>query len=375
MARRDVSAAGRRDRSLSTPDAAGLDRVASRYARKPAVSELAIRVEQRASGFTWAYGDTTRAYFVASITKLFTTALIMQLRQEKALTLDTPAADIVGARVMSGLSVHGGRDYGPEVTIRELLSHTAGIPDHYDQKLPGGRTLLDEARAGDRDWSFDDLIERTRQMPSPGFAPSTPGRAVYSDTNFQLLGRIIESVASRSYAEELQSRIIEPLALHDTWLFTSHNLDRYDEAAPVMLGQERLRIPRMLASGPSDGGVVSTADDQVRFLRAFVSGRLFPPPYLNEMASRWNSIFSPVDPLSYGMGIMRLRLPRWQSPLNPVPEMIGHSGSLGTVLYHVPQRDIFIAATVNQMKPRSLVHRLIIQLVAASRSRTTAARS
>ena len=93
------------------------------------------------------------------------------------------------------------------------------------------------------------------------------------------------------------------------------------------------------------------------FLRAFVRGELFPAQYLTEMTARWNSVFSRLDPIDYGTGIMRFKLPAWQSPLAPVPEMIGHSGAFGSVLYFIPRRDLYIAGTVNQMRPRSLPHR------------------
>ncbi|MFC7584704.1 serine hydrolase domain-containing protein [Nonomuraea antimicrobica] len=135
-----------------------------------------------------------------------------------------------------------------------------------------------------------------------GFAPGTPGRAHYSDTNYQLLGRVIEVVTGGDYEQAVRRRIAEPLGLRDTWLFTPETRGRYDEVAPLLNGRAPLRLPDAMASAGPDGGLVSTAADGLRFLRAFLGGELFPASYLERMTSTWNRIFSPIE---YGIGIMR----------------------------------------------------------------------
>lgn len=342
-----------------------LDRIAARYAAKSKVSAMSFRVEQPATGFTWGYGDNHQSFFIASITKLYTVAMIMQLREERALTLDTPAAELLGEATMRGLNVHDGHDHGPAITVRELLSHTSGAPDYFEQKHPDGTTVLSRMLRADQTWTLEELIERVRAMPSP-FAPSTPGKARYSDINYDLLGRIIEVTTSSSYAHAIRKRIIEPLGLHD-WLFAPSTLERYDEVGGVLHGRTSLRIPKTIASSPASGAMVSTPADQVRFLRAFIAGELFPAHYLTEMIAHWNSVFSSLEPLDYGIGIMRFATPRWLSPFTAIPEMIGHSGSFGTVLYHAPERDLYISGTVNQMHPRSLPYPLLTRLVAQFR--------
>ncbi|MDA8371460.1 MAG: serine hydrolase [Nocardiopsaceae bacterium] len=351
---------------MSLPVSAKLDRVAARYAAKPRVSAMSLAIEQPSTGFAWSYGDTGRPYFIASITKLYTVAMIMQLRNEGTLTLDTRAAELLGEDTMRGLNVHDGHDYGPAITVRELLTQTSGIPDYFEQKRPDGTTFLEDMLRADAAWTFEDLIEMARAMPSR-FPPSAPGKAQYCDTNYQLLGRIIEVATSGSYDRAIRSRIIEPLGLPDTWLFTPHTLDRYGEAATVLDGRTPLRIPKTIASLPPDGAVVSTAADQLRLLRAFIEGELFPARYLTEMTAHWKPVFSRLDPIDYGVGIMRFKLPRWQSPLTPAPEMIGHSGAFGNVLFHIREHDLYVSGTVNQMRPRSLAHFLLLQLVAQFR--------
>lgn len=351
---------------MSPPDSAKLDRIAARYAAKSKVSAMTFAIEQPASGFSWKYGDIHQPFFIASITKLYTVAMIMQLRDERALTLGTRAAELLGDETMRGLNTHRGHDHGPAITVGELLSHTSGLPDYFEQKHPDGSTVLSKMLRADQMWTFEDLSERVRAMPSP-FAPSTPGKAHYSDINYDLLGRIIEVATSSNYADAIRQRVFEPLGLHD-WLFTPSTLDRYEEVTSVLYEATPLHIPKTIASSfPASGAVVSTPADQLRFLRSFIAGELFPAHYLTEMTADWNSVFSRLDPLDYGLGIMRFTTPRWLSPFTQIPEMIGHSGSFGTVLYHTPERDLYISGTVNQMQPRSLPYPLLTRLVAQFR--------
>lgn len=119
-----------------------LDRIAARYAAKPTTSALSFAIDQPATGFTWSYGDTARPHVVASTTKLYTTAVIMQLCDEHALTLDTRVADLLGDDAIRGLNVREGHDHGLAITVCELLAHTSGIPDYFEQKRPDGTTLL-----------------------------------------------------------------------------------------------------------------------------------------------------------------------------------------------------------------------------------------
>lgn len=109
-----------------------LDRIASRYQVNPKVSGLALAIEQPSTGFSRGFGKTDQPYFIASITNLVTTTMIMQVCHEGKLTLDTPAAQIIGAQTMNGLVGHNGHDYGTVITVRELLSQRSGISDFFE---------------------------------------------------------------------------------------------------------------------------------------------------------------------------------------------------------------------------------------------------
>jgi CubicO group peptidase (beta-lactamase class C family) len=193
----------------------------------------------------------------------------------------------------------------------------------------------------------------------PHFPPGAPGKAFYSDTNYQLLGAIIEAMTGDTYAAALDGGIVTPLGLTRTYLFSQATVDRYDTVSPLLMDTTPIRIPQVMASVGADGGIVSTAAESLRFLRAFMAGELFPDEYLADMQRPWRRIFFP---LQYGLGLMRFSLPRVMSGFRSVPALIGHSGASGAVAFYAPKTDLYVAGTVNQVKKRSLSFQLLTRI-------------
>lgn len=339
-----------------------LTKILGSYDARPDTNALhfALSSPRRGWSFDWGSPGAPAQYFIASATKLYVSALIMQLRQEGLLELDTPAASYLSPQVMAGIHVFHGVDASARITVRQLLSHTSGIADYFEQRQRDGSSQFKKALASDFAWSFEDVLRITRQQLSPHFPPARPGKAFYSDSNFQLLGALIEAITGDRYEAALQQRILQPLGLSDTYPFTMETLDRYDRVAAMLYDKKRLVIPQAMASVRADGGIVSTARDGITFLQAFMTGALFPLPYLDEMQQHWNRIFMPLE---YGIGIMRFALPRYFSPLKTIPPMVGHSGASGALLFWVPELDLYISGTVNQVKKRSLSYNLMTRLV------------
>jgi CubicO group peptidase (beta-lactamase class C family) len=177
----------------------------------------------------------------------------------------------------------------------------------------------------------------TRALP-PQAAPDS-GQSYYSDTNFQLLGAVIERVTGQSFDQALQTRICEPLGLTQTEV-----LNGADFGLSVYHKDRLLNIPQILTSMGPDGGIISTLDEMLIFLRAFMQNQLFQPEDAAQMR-QWNKLFFP---LSYGYGLMRIKLPRWMTLFRATPELIGHSGASGSFAYYAPEPDIYVIGTFNQ---------------------------
>jgi D-alanyl-D-alanine carboxypeptidase len=337
-----------------------LMRLIEGFDRRSDTSAVAFNLAQPSTGWTWAFGDGGAPYFIASITKLYTAAVVFQLRRRRLIELAAPIHTYLGADIVSGLSVIDGVDQGPKITVRHLLSHTSGIPDYFEGKRADGDTTFGRALAGGPGWTFTEAIDIAKSQMRPAFVPGTPGRASYSDTNYQLLGAIIEAVTGDSYQASLQAGIFAPLGLERTYLFSNATVDRYPSVSTMLLDTTPLRIPQVMASVGADGGIVSTAVESMRFLRAFFAGELFRREDVADMQREWRRIFYP---LRYGTGLMRFSLPRLFTGLRPMPVLVGHSGASGAVAFYAPKVDLYVTGTVNQVKKRSLAYQLLTRIV------------
>ena len=321
-------------------------------------------------GWQWEWYDAEvpSPYFIASTTKLYIAAILMQLRAEGSVALDEPVVSYLPAGTMEGIHVLDGQDSSMHITTRHLLSQTSGVADYFEEKGQSGKGQFEKALVQDFEWGFEEVLRITKNELKPHFSPGLRGKAHYSDTNYQLLGTLIETISNKPLKEVIKERITQPLGLRDTYLFSSTDIPQYDGILSMLYGTQKIRIPRAMSSVGADGGIVSTALDGILFLKSFMNGELFSSAYIKEMQQEWNPIFSPFE---YGMGLMRFKLPRIYSPFDPIPPMIGHSGASGTVLFYVPACDLYISGTINQIKKRALSFRLLVKLVMMFKKRKT----
>lgn len=298
-------------------------------------------------------------YFLASIAKMYTAAAILKLHESGRLSLDAPLGDYLPAETIQGIHVMGGRDYTPQIKVYHLVSHTSGLPDYFDDKPKGGRSLFDDLKDGqDRAMDLDQVLAIARSIP-PKFAPGASGKAHYADTNFQLLGAIIEAVTGQPIADAFQAMIFGPLGLAHTCAY-DHTNPRPDAPAAMYLGDTVAHLPLFMSTTAPDGGLVATVGESLAFLRAFFAGELFDQALLARMTARWNRIFFPMQ---YGYALMRFTLPRLFSPFKPLPALIGHSGSSGSFAFHCPARALYIAGTVNQVGAPAKPFRLMMRII------------
>ncbi|CAM5235374.1 serine hydrolase [Streptomyces spiroverticillatus] len=234
-----------------------------------------------------------------SQTKQMVATVVLKLVEEGTLGVDDTLGDLLPEVVEKDLVTRA-----DEITVRQLLRHTSGIPDWYAAKpLPDG---------SEGDPAFDvfdfttpyrplDLVRWSRDRPRTG----EPGEKwAYSNTNHTLLGMIVERVTGHDLATELRTRLFEPLGMTRSYLMAGppdgvegpHNHGYYPD------GDGRPRdVDRFNAglAGAGAGGVVSTAHDVSAFHRAFTRGRLLPPELQRILTDRPPA---PARPRSSGGG-------------------------------------------------------------------------
>jgi len=334
-----------------------------------------------AAGFAHAgEGDEMKVdtpIFVASITKMYTAAVTMMLKERKLLSLDDPISEYLPAALLAGLHRHKGHDYSDQLRVYHLVSQTSGLPDYFEAAPKGGKSLFDLiVSEGDTAWDLEYVVDMAKNRLSPQFAPEPMGqarsgkRAHYADTNYQLLGAIIESVMERSLQEAFEELIIGPLALSATYLHGYGQPLSASQGAPATIyyGEKALYLDKAMKSFGPDGGMVSNVGDSLRFLRAVMEGDLFKDPSTLERMKNWKKIFFPMQ---YGLGLMRFKLPWFFSPFSPAPELVGHSGVSSAFLFYCDDAQLYLAGTLNQLENQGRPIRLmlkIINLVNADRS-------
>lgn len=329
-----------------------LDELTARAARKKNIHGAVICVEKGDDTLSLTSGAgnlrVDDLYFIASVTKLFITAVLLKLRADQLLRLDDPISRYLPTELIRGIHVWKGKDYSGEITVKQLMSNTSGIPDYFQ-----GDVVSKLLRGEDLPWSLEKSLDTARQL-KPKFIPGQQGKAHYSDTNYQLLGRLIETITGKSIRAVFQQFIFDELKLAETYVFTDVKDTR---PVPIYYKARPLHLPHYMASIAPDGGIVSTARDMMTFLRAFFNGRLFPREDLKELMS-WNLLWGP-GLFFYGVGLSRqpLSLKGFHKGL------IGHWGQSGAFAFHDPEKDLYFTGTVNQFTGHNTAAMLMSKVI------------
>ena len=280
---------------------------------------------ERGAQRRWTTRDRTR---IGSLTKTFTATVILQLVQEGRLSLDD-TLDRYSPQV----------PYAGEITIRELLNMTSGVYDF------SAEPAFTQVLFGDPAHRFtpSELVGAALLHP-PNFPPGESWS--YSNTNYILLGQIIERVTGRPLGEELERRIIEPLGLRDTFLAAGTEIgDPHvhgyleitppGQTEPEVADATRLEVSWAWAAG----GIVSSVRDLRVWVRALATGRLLDRKIQEERLQFIDlSPFEPGSPWSYGLGI----------GINQ--GFLGHNGSVpgfNSIALYSPERKAGVVILIN----------------------------
>ncbi|MEV8630610.1 serine hydrolase domain-containing protein [Streptosporangium sp. NPDC051023] len=272
---------------------------------------------------------------IASVTKLFTATVILQLSAEGRLRLTDPV----------GKWLPGVVDRADDITLEHLLRHTSGVPDY----LPGLLDASGVVRDPTRTWHDRELVALANRLPRTFDAPG--GRFAYSNTNYVLLGMVVEAVTGRPYAREVTERVIRRAGLTgtsapgETTSIPGPHPHSYALVGGVVTDITALS-PTILGAA---GGIVSTTADLNRFLRALLGGGLLPPAELALMKT-------PSPGTTYGMGLTTLQ--------TPCGTFYGQAGGIGGYFTAAFQRqdgrrEVSLAATPYTGNPQQALSTLL----------------
>jgi D-alanyl-D-alanine carboxypeptidase len=271
---------------------------------------------------------------IASISKIFTAVVVLQLVEEGQIELDAPVSTYLPDLLPNG----------DAITVRNLLQHTSGLYDYLEDRRFAGQAYQEAQR------SFEprELVNYAAQFPL-AFPPNSPGNWDYSSTNYVILGMIAEQVTGNTMAQEVRTRISEPLGLEQT-VFAPYEPEPEDTASGYSQGVDQTNVAMSFAYATAN--IVSTPSEVRRFGEALINGELLEPQTQEQM---WTFVSGKgqynMPALEYGLGLMRNQLPAGQGRSAEDLTVVGHIGGFGgfrSALWASPIDGTTIALGMNQ---------------------------
>ncbi|MFC1564382.1 serine hydrolase domain-containing protein [candidate division KSB1 bacterium] len=291
--------------------------------------------------------------FTGSQGKTFVAALMMQLLDEKKLNLDDRISKYLGDEEwFSRIPNHD------VLTIRMLMHHTGGLPRYvFKQEFINNLTTIPDKAYKPEEllaFIFDDP---PMHEPDNGWA--------YSDTDYIIIGMIIEKICGNSYYSELDKRILKPFKLKDTIPSDRKALPGLipgytaDKAAPFFL-PEKVQVDGELVLNPQfewcGGGLITTGRDLARWAKLLYEAKVFSQESLNEMLKPVGFSSGKPAETGYGLGVFILD--------TPSGKVYGHHGvfpGYETAMFYLPEEKIGIALQINADSSSGKLDKQIIQ--------------
>jgi CubicO group peptidase (beta-lactamase class C family) len=278
--------------------------------------------------------NTPRTNFrLASVTKQFTAMCIMLLVHDGKLRYDERLSDVFPDFP----------PYGHSIRIRNLLSHTGGLPDYED--------IMDQQHwPADRQIHDGEVLDLLEHAPGARFEAGT--RFSYSNSAFVVLGLVVEKRSGKPFGQFLHDRIFAPLGMTNTLAYEKGKNEVPHRAYGHTFdnGQWRETDQSTTSATLGDGGIYSSLDDLAKWYRALDEYTLLGP---EEMAPAWNPVDLPPGavefdgiPTGYGFG--------WALDTLDGFRRIWHSGDTVGFRANVqrfPQRRLTVVVLENRTEP------------------------
>lgn len=293
---------------------------------------------------------------IASMTKPIVALAVLQLQDAGKLNVNDPVEkhlpEFTGQWLNGGPTADGGmirKKPSRPITIRDLLTHTSGLPGGYPAKF-------NELYFTRHLTLAESIYMQSRR--SLDFEPGT--RWTYCNAGIDTLGRIVEVVSEQPFDDYLKRHIFHPLGMHDTECFIRP--DQRPRIAVVYEAKDGqlVEVPRPLIGLPVNarhpmpaGGLCSTATDLAKLYQCLLNGgemhgrRIIQAATLAEMTKTQTGDLTTgfVDGMSFGYGFAVVKEPKGVTAMLSAGTY-GHGGAFGTQGWIDPQQDLFVIILV-----------------------------
>jgi len=270
----------------------------------------------------------TTVFYIASLSKPFTSTLIMQLVQRGKIKLDNKLEDYLP---------HLKNESIRKVTIHQLLSHTSGIPDFID-----GTTS--EKNYTDQ-WF-------TQKLDSLKFDTASEKKFKYANSTYVLLAHIIEKVTGKSYAKNLKENILSPLKMHKSGsLVTGQKIKIIAEGHVARDSIMSIAPYLNPASFEGAGSIYSTVEDLYKFDQALYADKLLPAKYKDLMFTNQSEA-----PYGYGWFVRKLS----------VGKVVMHEGDIPgytSLIFRAIEKNYFIIMLGNNQSHDKYKQEIVSRII------------
>lgn len=268
---------------------------------------------------------TDSVFEIASLTKQFTAAAVLLLAHEGRLRLDDPLSDFIDSPPQRWAGI----------TVRQLLSHTAGLEHRFEKSVDGSLLL---------DYGTEGMLASAKATAT--FAP--PGeRFRYSDQGYFLLGLIIERVQSKTYAEFLNDRFFVPLGMTNTQIQDQAKIIANRVAGYTIKDNTPVNIRRSWQFGlTSHFGILSTVADMAKWEQSLWTDQVLPVAVREQLWTPVRVFRANGEQgylLGYGYG--------WWVVKEKGHQIIEHSGFTGTHYLRDATSGIAVIVLTNRDQP------------------------
>ena len=275
--------------------------------------------------------------YMASVGKLFTSVIVAILHEKGELSFEDHINHYLDTKLMDGLHIYKKKDYSRDIQIRHLLNQTSGLPDNFyplfDKLIANHRFEINPLEA---------IVWAKRNLKPQ----NVPGKkSYYTDTNYHLLGLIVEKICGEPFHAVLNKLIFTPLDMVNSYMLHYSKPLKTSAHKEAGFYFDQTRLNEIKGFGGLDfsgGGVVAPMEDSLKLMKALTSYKLILENTFKIMINDKAPLYPGWD---YGYGIWQVR---------PIPILLpskyqswGVLGATGAFMFYHPELDAYIIGSFN----------------------------